>query len=82
MEKNNIDTLEDLLLKSIENVEWYWRAVNDDLGIQWSEPFKKVVDVQKGLPWCEWFVGGKSNIIDNVIRVSLINIHLRLRLFL
>ena len=49
MEKNNIDTLEDLLLKSIDNVEWYWRAVNDDLGIQWSEPFKKVVDVTKGI---------------------------------
>lgn len=74
MEKNNIDTLEDLLLKSIENVEWYWRAVNDDLGIQWSKPFKKVVDVQKGLPWCEWFVGGKCNIIDNVIQ-SNINKH-------
>jgi acetyl-CoA synthetase len=71
MERNDIDTLEDLLLKSIDNVEWYWRAVNDDLGIQWSEPFKKVVDVQKGLPWCEWFVGGKCNIIDNVIQSNL-----------
>ncbi len=71
MEKNNIDTLEDLLLKSIDNVEWYWRAVNDDLGIKWSEPFKKVVDVQKGLPWCEWFIGGKCNIIDNVIQSNL-----------
>ncbi len=48
MEKNNIDTLEDLLLKSIENVEWYWKAVNEDLGIKWREPFNKVVDVQKG----------------------------------
>ena len=74
MEKNNIDTLEDLLLKSVENVEWYWKAVNDDLGIKWREPFNKVVDVQKGLPWCEWFVGGKCNIIDNVIR-SNINEH-------
>ena len=74
MEKNNIDTLEDLLLKSIENVEWYWKAVNEDLGIKWREPFNKVVDVQKGLPWCEWFVGGKCNIIDNVIQ-SNINKH-------
>ena len=48
MEKNNIDTLEDLLLKSIENVEWYWKAVNEDLGIKWRKPFNKVVDVQKG----------------------------------
>lgn len=74
MKKNKIDTLEDLLLKSIENVEWYWKAVNEDLGIKWREPFYKVVDVQKGIPWCEWFVGGKCNIIDNVIQ-SNINKH-------
>src|SRR4029079_7648818 len=74
MEKNSIDTLEELLLKSIDNIEWYWKTVNDDLGIKWREPFNKVVDVQKGLPWCEWFVGGKCNIIDNVIQ-SNINKH-------
>ena len=68
MEKNSIDTLDDLLQKSVENIEWYWKAVNEDLGITWREPFNKVVDVQKGLPWCEWFVGGKCNIIDNVIQ--------------
>ena len=71
MEKNNIDTLEDLLLKSIENLEWYWNSVNDDLGIKWRKPFNKAVDVQKGLPWCEWFVGGKCNIIDNVIQNNI-----------
>jgi len=71
MEKNNIDTLEDLLVKSIENVEWYWRVINEDLGIKWRKPFNKVVDVEKGLPWCEWFVGGKCNIIDNVIQSNL-----------
>ncbi|MDN5846063.1 MAG: AMP-binding protein [Candidatus Nitrosocosmicus sp.] len=74
MEKNKIDTLEDLLLKSIENVDWYWKAVNEDLGIKWREPFYKVVEAQKGIPWCEWFVGGKCNIIDNVIQ-SNINKH-------
>ncbi|HKO65583.1 MAG TPA: AMP-binding protein, partial [Candidatus Nitrosocosmicus sp.] len=71
MKKNRIDTLEELLLKSIENIEWYWNAVNDDLGIKWRKPFDKVVDVQKGLPWCEWFVGGKCNIIDNVIQNNI-----------
>ncbi len=71
MKKNKIDTLEDLLLKSIENVDWYWKAVNEDLGIKWKEPFYKVVDIQKGIPWCEWFVGGKCNIIDNVIQNNI-----------
>jgi acetyl-CoA synthetase len=28
-------------------------------------------DVQKGIPWCEWFVGGKCNIIDNVIQSNI-----------
>ena len=27
--------------------------------------------LQKGLPWCEWFIGGKCNIIDNVIQSNL-----------
>lgn len=71
MKKNCIDTLEDLLIKSVSDTEWYWNAVNIDLGIKWKQQFKKVINTEKGLPWCDWFVEGKCNIMDNVIQSNV-----------
>lgn len=71
MKKNNIETLYELLSRSVDDPQWYWTSVNDDLNIKWKKPFKKVVDVSRGMPWCEWFVSGKCNIIDNIIQKNV-----------
>lgn len=71
MQKNGIETLKDLLAKSVGDTEWYWHAVNTDLNLRWKRPFTKVLDIQKGLAWPEWFRGGKCNIIDSVIQKNI-----------
>ena len=71
MKKNNIDTLQDLLTQSTEQFEWYWDKVREDLDIRWKQPYSKVIDVQRGAPWVEWFLGGKCNIIDNIIQKNI-----------
>lgn len=68
MRKNNIETLQDLQTRSTENLEWYWDTVNNDLDIRWKQPYTKVIDTQRGIPWADWFIGGKCNIVDNVIQ--------------
>jgi acetyl-CoA synthetase len=71
MTKNNINSLHDLLYKSTEDIEWYWNKVNDDLNISWKQAYSKVIDTYNGTPWANWFIGGKCNIIDNVIQKNI-----------
>jgi acetyl-CoA synthetase len=47
---------------SIDEPERFWPAVVDDLEIEFSTPWKRVVDVSGGIEWARWFVGGRLNI--------------------
>ncbi|VFJ13183.1 AMP-binding protein [Candidatus Nitrosocosmicus franklandus] len=71
MRKNNLVSLHDLLLESTKNPEWYWDRVNDDLDIKWKQRYSKVIDAQGGIPWTDWFIGGKCNIIDNIVQKNV-----------
>ena len=55
----------DLLHRSTTDLEWFWRAVLDDLDIQFYEPYTRVIDTSRGIPWTRWCVGGRMNIVHN-----------------
>jgi acetyl-CoA synthetase len=57
----------DLLARSTADPEWFWRAVLDDLSIEFYEPYTKVFDTSRGLPWTRWCVGGRMNIVHNCL---------------
>ncbi|MFN4219116.1 MAG: AMP-binding protein, partial [Candidatus Bipolaricaulia bacterium] len=67
MQKHNIKDYAELVRRSIEDLEWFWDAVVTDLQIEFFEPYKKVLDVSRGIPWAKWFVGGKINIAHNCV---------------
>lgn len=68
MIKNNILEYKDLLKKSVENINWYWDSVNEDLGLEWFENYTQTYDSsKKGIQKTDWFIGGKCNIISNAI---------------
>ena len=67
MKKHNIDSFDQLCNKSIANLDWYWDAVNDDIGIVWDKKYTMVSDFSGGKPWPKWFVDGKTNIINSTI---------------
>ncbi len=71
MKKNHIETLQDLHSRSIDNLEWYWDEVNNDLDIRWKQAYTNVINTQRGIPWTEWFIGGKCNIVDNIIQKNI-----------
>jgi acetyl-CoA synthetase len=52
---------------SVEDPDRFWPAVVDDLGLEFSTPWKRVLDDSRGPEWPEWFVGGKLNIADNCV---------------
>jgi len=51
MNKHNISSLEKLIQKANQNVEWFWKEVDKDIGIIWDKPYKKIIDVSRGIQW-------------------------------
>jgi acetyl-CoA synthetase len=67
MGAHGIDTYEDLVRRSLEDVEWFWAAVVEDLGIEFFTPWERVLDISDGIPWAKWFVGGTTNLAHNCV---------------
>jgi acetyl-CoA synthetase len=55
------DSLESMHRASVDDPEWFWRAVVDDLQIDFQKPFDKVLDDSAGKPLPRWFTGGRLN---------------------
>ena len=65
--KHGLRDLPDLMDRSTRDIEWFWRAVIDDLGIEFFEPYTKVLDVSKGIAQARWCIGGRMNIVHNCL---------------
>lgn len=67
MKKYEIKDYQELIKRSIDDIEWFWDAVLKDLDIEWYQPYEKVLDDSKGIQWTKWFIGGKINIVHNCL---------------
>ena len=67
MKAQGVPDLATLQRRSITEPEWYWDAVVKDLGIRWSRPYARVLDVSRGIEWPQWFPGGLLNFADNCV---------------
>jgi acetyl-CoA synthetase len=69
MRTHDIETYQELVDRSVRDVEWFWDAVVRDLGISFLTPFDKVLDTSRGVEWATWFVGGKTNLAHQCVDV-------------
>lgn len=67
MKKHGISSLSELHEKSIKDPDWYWDAVNEDIGIVWDKKYTIVSDFAGGKAFPKWFVDGKTNIINSTV---------------
>src|SRR5574337_406705 len=67
MDRHGIPDYPSLLARSTADIEWFWRAIEQELGIHWFAPYQKVLDVSKGVAWAQWFVGGKLNVAHQCV---------------
>jgi acetyl-CoA synthetase len=65
--KHGLRGLDDLMERSTRDIEWFWRAVLEDLGIEFYEPYSKVLDLSRGIARPAWCVGGRMNIVHNCL---------------
>jgi acetyl-CoA synthetase len=47
---------------SVEEPDRFWPEVIDDLGLEFSQRWERVLDTSDGPEWAKWFVGGRINL--------------------
>jgi acetyl-CoA synthetase len=67
MRAHGIRSIAELRERSVADVEWFWNAVVEDLGLDFSTPYERVLDTSNGVPWATWFKGGRVNITWNCV---------------
>ena len=50
---------------SVESPEAFWSKTLELLGIEWFQPYERVMDLSDGPQWPRWFVGGRLNLAHN-----------------
>ncbi len=48
--------------RSCREVAWFWEHALQDMGMPWQKPYQRVLDLSRGAPFADWFVGGETNI--------------------
>jgi acetyl-CoA synthetase len=67
MQRHRIADYPTLYERSIADLEWFWEAALEEIGIQWACPFTRVLDLSKGIQWPHWFVDGCLNLVNNCV---------------
>jgi acetyl-CoA synthetase len=67
MRAHGFDDYWELQRRSQEDPEWFWPAAIADMGLEFSRPWERVVDVSRGPEWATWFLGGKLNVARNCV---------------
>jgi acetyl-CoA synthetase len=67
MQRLGIASREEFLRFSRDDSEKFYDELVKEMGIEWNEPYTKVLDTSLGVEWARWFVGGKLNIARNCL---------------
>jgi acetyl-CoA synthetase len=62
-----VDGYHELHRVSVEEPERFWPAVIEDLGLEFSQRWRSVLDPSRGNEWTTWFNGGKLNVAWNCV---------------
>src|SRR6266536_3962774 len=57
----------ELVRFSAEEPERFWPAAIEDMGLEFSRPWERVVNLSRGPEWATWFIGGKLNLAWNCV---------------
>ncbi len=71
MKSQGISELKDLVKRSTDDTDWFWKTALDFTGVRWQKPFTRLMDDSAGFAWTKWFIDGEMNIIDNCLDYHL-----------
>jgi acetyl-CoA synthetase len=67
MDRHGLADLEALQARSTSDLEWFWNAVIEDLGLEFYRDYDEVVDLSDGLAFPSWCRNGRMNIVHNLL---------------
>lgn len=67
MQQYSIGDWQELILRSTHDIEWFWQTALEYVGVNWTKPYKKLLDGSEGMPWAKWFIDGEINIASNCL---------------
>ena len=67
LDRHGLRGMDDLQRRSVADPEWFWRAVLDDVGIEFYEPYSRAIEIGDDPAWPRWCVGGRMNIVHNCL---------------
>jgi acetyl-CoA synthetase len=67
MRRLGLTDYRELVRRSAEEPEWFWPEAIADMGLEFSHPWRRVVDLSRGPEWATWFVGAKLNLAWNCV---------------
>jgi acetyl-CoA synthetase len=67
MDRHGIADYDSLMQRSVNEIEWFWEAVLQDLDIRFYRPYRQIIDLSEGIRFPRWCVGGKLNIVHNCL---------------
>lgn len=67
MASHGIENLAELHRRSVADIAWFWDAVVRDLGLEFYQPYRQVLDLSQGPQWPRWFVGARYNYVHNAL---------------
>src|SRR3712207_1006186 len=66
-ERQGFASYDDWFRHSVSDSAAYWGAVVEDVELEWSSRYERVLDLSKDTPWAEWFTGGRFNYAVNAL---------------
>jgi acetyl-CoA synthetase len=67
MQKLGFSDREAFLTYSVDHLDEFWGDLAVEMGVEWFQPFDRVLDTSRGVEWADWYVGGKLNIVANTL---------------
>jgi acetyl-CoA synthetase len=67
MRQHALSDFDELMHRSTEDVAWFTEAMLNYLDIHFYKPYNQVLDISQGIAKPRWVVGGKMNIVHNLL---------------
>ena len=62
-----IQSPEGLAQRAIDDPDWFWGAVCEELDVVWTQPYDQVLNLDRGIEWPEWFINGRMNYVTTAV---------------
>lgn len=71
--KHGLADIEELHKKSINDPQWFYESLLNELEVTWHEPYTELLNTQNGIAFPEWFSKGKTNLVHYTIEKQISN---------